>query len=383
MIERVPSALLFPDKQRLEFLDAMRGLAAVYVVVYHMLRLPQPNLVPPRWLETFALAGGTGVTLFFIVSAFSLYYTMPLRLNERSPTTSFYLHRFFRIAPLFYCLLAITLIRDHLLFGVTHSASEVVSSLTFVFNLIPLRQEGLVWAGWTIGVEVLFYAAFPLIYRRVKSRADAVTFMFACLLGWSAIQLMLDSVALPANWRTSILAWSVFRHLPTFAAGILIYHVYMSLDSAKIRSGHYKKIGDALVMGGAFWFMAYLRYWLPTIFGDDYYWQSPIFACICLGLALSPWTLLVNATTEYLGKISYSIYLTHPTIVFMLGPIYRWLYDQLPSLTVAFLASLALTLTVVVPISSMTYRFIEEPGIRLGKLFATKLRARPAVVSPV
>ena len=111
-----------------------------------MLLLPQPNLVPPRWVERFALAGGTGVTLFFIVSSFSLYYTMPLRLREPNPTFSFYLHRFFRIAPLFYFLIVFTLIRDRLIFRTGHSAVDVASSLTFVFNLIPLKQEGFVWA---------------------------------------------------------------------------------------------------------------------------------------------------------------------------------------------------------------------------------------------
>jgi peptidoglycan/LPS O-acetylase OafA/YrhL len=376
MIEPVPSAIPSPDKRRLEFLDALRGLAATYVVIYHMLLLPQPNLVAPRWVETFALAGGTGITLFFIVSAFSLYYTMPLRLRESSPLSSFYLHRFFRIAPLFYFVLVLSLIRDSWLFGRIHSVADVALSTAFVFNLVPLKQEGLVWASWTIGVEMLFYLVFPLIYRRVKGRAEAATFVFVCLLGWSALQLMLDYLMIPTEWRTSVLQWSVFRYLPTFAAGILAYHIYMSLDAAKIRDGHFKSVGDALVMGGIFAFMAYLHSWLPTVFGDGYYWQGVIFACIFLGLALSPWTLLVNALTRYLGEISYSIYLVHPTVVFMLSPVYQWVYQRSPSLTVAFLGSLTLTLAIVLPISSLTYRLIEAPGVLLGKRVAATLRAR-------
>ena len=63
--------------RRLEFLDALRGLAAAYVLMYHMVFVAQPNLALPRWVEKVAHAGGSGVTLFFIVSAFSLYYTMP------------------------------------------------------------------------------------------------------------------------------------------------------------------------------------------------------------------------------------------------------------------------------------------------------------------
>jgi peptidoglycan/LPS O-acetylase OafA/YrhL len=378
MIEPVQSTtMISSDKRRLEFLDALRGLAAIYVVIYHMLLLPQPNLVPPRWAAKFALAGGTGITLFFIVSAFSLYYTMPLRLKERSPVGSFYLHRFFRIAPLFYVLLVLSLIRDRWLFGQPHAALDVALSAAFVFNLVPLKQEGLVWASWTIGVEMLFYLAFPLIYRRVKSCAEAVTFVFVCLLAWSAIQLLLDYPVIPASWKASILQWSVFRHLPTFAAGILVYHVYMSLDAAKIHAGHFKSVGDAFIMAGLFGFMAYLQFWLPTVFGDDYYWQGVIFGCIFVGLALSPWTLFVNVLTRYLGKISYSIYLVHTTVVFMLTPVYHFVYQRSPSLSVAFLACLTLTLAIVLPISTLTYRLIEEPGMWLGKRVAALMRARP------
>ena len=63
--------------KRLDFLDALRGLAAAYVVVYHMILLPDPHLATPEWASKVAHAGGSGVMLFFVISAFSLYYTMP------------------------------------------------------------------------------------------------------------------------------------------------------------------------------------------------------------------------------------------------------------------------------------------------------------------
>jgi peptidoglycan/LPS O-acetylase OafA/YrhL len=367
------------DKRRLEFLDALRGLAAVYVVVYHMLLLPQPHLSAPRWAEKFAMAGGMGVTLFFIVSAFSLYYTMPLRLKEKNPTLSFYLHRFFRIAPLFYFLMVMTLIRDRVLFNATHSAFDIATSATFVFNLIPTKQEGFVWAGWTIGVEMVFYAVFPLIYSRIRTISNAVAFAFVCLLFWMLLQLALQYMVIPPEWSASILQWSTFKHFPVFAMGIVVYQIFMALDSGKLHAGFYAGIGNAFLWGGIFGFMALLQGWLPNIFGDGYYWQGIVFGCLFLGLALSPWRLVVNTITGYLGKISYSIYLNHTTAVFLLAPAYYWLYAHTPSLTLAFLASLGLTLAIVLPFSALTYRFIEKPGIRLGKVVADKLRARHAM----
>lgn len=367
-----------PARARLEFLDALRGLAAVYVLVYHMLLLPQPNLLAPRWAEKVALNGGTGVTMFFIVSAFSLYYTMPLRLRERSPTFNFYLHRFFRIAPLFYFLIAATLVRDAWAFGVRHSLPEIGASMAFLFNLIPTRQEGFVWVSWTIGVEMLFYAVFPLLYARVKTLGASIALFFAALMLWQVVGLVLDYSVMPEAWKQSILHWNVLRHFPIFAVGIVIYHVFVSLPHAHAPSESATGTGNALVWAGVFGYAALLQGWLPNVFGDSYYWQGLVFACMFMGLALSPWRLVVNRATRFLGKISYSVYLVHTTVIFFLAPVYHWIYRHAPSLTACFLGSLALTLLLVLPLSWLTYRFVEEPGIRLGKRISRRLADRAA-----
>jgi peptidoglycan/LPS O-acetylase OafA/YrhL len=367
-----------PARARLEFLDALRGLAAVYVLVYHMLLLPQPNLLAPRWAEKVALNGGTGVTMFFIVSAFSLYYTMPLRLRERSPTFNFYLHRFFRIAPLFYFLIAATLVRDAWAFGVRHSLPEIGASMAFLFNLIPTRQEGFVWVSWTIGVEMLFYAVFPLLYARVKTLGASIALFFAALMLWQVVGLLLDYSVMPEAWKQSILHWNVLRHFPIFAVGIVIYHVFVSLPHAHAPSESATGTGNALVWAGVFGYAALLQGWLPNVFGDSYYWQGLVFACMFMGLALSPWRLVVNRATRFLGKISYSVYLVHTTVIFFLAPVYHWIYRHAPSLTACFLGSLALTLLLVLPLSWLTYRFVEEPGIRLGKRISRRLADRAA-----
>src|SRR5688572_12152133 len=119
-----------PGVPHLHFLDALRGLAAFFVIVYHMVLMPEPDLAVPRWGHLVAHNGGMGVTLFFVVSAFSLFYTMPLRLREPRPWVSFFVHRFFRIAPLFYLWIVLSLIRDKALFGVDHGLREVVASAT-------------------------------------------------------------------------------------------------------------------------------------------------------------------------------------------------------------------------------------------------------------
>ena len=151
--------------RRLEFLDSLRGLAALYVIFYHTALIPSPALTVPDWAAPVVLSGGTGVTLFFVVSAFSLCRTMRSYAAEPYPLAAFAVPRLLRIAPLFYVVLTLSLARDAL-YLLSHSTVEVAANALFVFNFWPGHETGIVWASWTIGVEMLFYAVFPLVYAR-------------------------------------------------------------------------------------------------------------------------------------------------------------------------------------------------------------------------
>jgi len=364
---------------RLDFLDALRGLAAFYVIVYHMALLPEPDLDVPQWANLIAHNGGMGVTLFFVVSAFSLYYTMPLRLREPKPWVSFFVHRFFRIAPLFYLWIVLSLIRDKVLFDVGHGVREIAASTAFVFNLVPQGQEGFVWASWTIGIEMLFYVAFPLYFLYARDRWRAITLALGLWLAWVAVQGLLPYFPMEQKTHDMFVQWTFLRHLPVFACGALAYHLLLPNGEFHDRP---REIGVALSVIAVAIFVALVNGWLPTVFGDLYYWQGLLFMLLLLGLGWAPVKLAVNTVTRYFGRISYSMYLNHPTIVFLLAPAYAWIYAQGMGSTVSFLSCLGLTTAAVVAASELTYRFVEYPGMRLGKKANTWLSQRFAAAPP-
>jgi peptidoglycan/LPS O-acetylase OafA/YrhL len=356
---------------RLAFLDSLRGWAAVYVMLYHTALIPQPALHVPGWAASVVLTGGTGVTLFFVASAFSLCRAARPGESHGVPLAAYAVRRFFRIAPLFYVVLAATLLRDFRVFGVQHEPTTILANVTFLFNLWPGKEEGIAWASWTIGVEMLFYAIFPVLVARADTLSRAAVALLLTLLVAALYTALLHYLQLPPTLQSLQDRYGVVHHLPVFTAGLLAYRIfqrYIEPGAAPLAAG------TALLLAAAYLYASLISGNLGSPpFHSGYYWQAVVYGAIVLGLAIHPNKLLVNPVTLYLGKISYSLYLLHPMIVFALIPFYRLVEARGWPSTISFGLCAAVTLTAVVACATITYAFIEAPGMRLGARITGRL----------
>lgn len=375
-----PSPPRAAEPRRLDFLDALRGLAAVYVIAYHLIYIPSPNLAVPAWARLWAINGGTGVTLFFVISAFSLFYTTPARFKQRLPWVSYAMHRLFRIAPLFYLWIVLTIVRDHFIFHAAHPWGEIAASAGFVFNFIPTHQEGFVWASWTIGVEMLFYVVFPFIYVRVKNVTGAIALALGLMLAWMFIQVVVDYLKISPAASASMHQWFFPRFLPEFSMGAIAYfllkdHVPRLSQDERIA----RPLGLLLVLAATYLYVAIMQNVGQVGLPDNRYAKAVCCLLLVIGLSLRTLKSLVNRLTVFLGKISYSIYLAQPTAILLLEPVYKKIYTASSGsmgVSVAFVGSFLLTLAVVIPVATLSYYLIEKPGIKLGKRVYARIEAR-------
>ena len=88
-------------KQRLGFIDVLRGFAALFVICFHTTLIPHPNLPYPVVIHNVIDLGWSGVTLFFIISAFTMCLTLDNRTTESNWILKFYFRRAGRILPLY------------------------------------------------------------------------------------------------------------------------------------------------------------------------------------------------------------------------------------------------------------------------------------------
>jgi peptidoglycan/LPS O-acetylase OafA/YrhL len=365
-------------RQRLAFLDALRGLAASITVLYHLAYVGGVR-IPPGF-SGFVNFGATGVMLFFVVSCFSLFYTMPGRLKQSRPLLSFYIHRFFRIAPLFYLWIIIQCVLSAKVYGVEKWSAGLWQNVFFVFNLFPGKQTGIVMASWTIGVEMLFYAVFPLIYFKTKNVIDAIALTVGTMLVYLLTLFLLPRLRIGAAAAASYEAWFFLKDIPIFAFGTICFFIVR--DRLVARGGDRDRaMGLFLLLIATYLMVARGAGWVGDgVFGGHpYVWPAISYSLLLIGLSLNPLKLLVNRVTQFLGAVSYSLYLAHAPMILILRPVYARIMSAVTSPLVGYIACAAFTFAVVLPLAYLTYRFVELPGIQLGKAFYARVVRRKAV----
>jgi peptidoglycan/LPS O-acetylase OafA/YrhL len=213
---------------------------------------------------------------------------------------------------------------------------------------------------------MMFYLIFPLIYGYVKDVWKATAFIFIFILVWLAYQTLIPFIY-EASSASLVETWTFIRFLPVFAVGGVVHFIVQDIHSraeVKLQAS----IGLLLVTVALYSYLALLNDQLKWLFMDARVWQGLIYGTLVVGLCLNPLRIFVNRFTTYLGKISYSLYLGHTTVVLFLTPVYRHIYALTGYITVPFLLCYFLTLAIAIGLADITYRFIEAPGVRLGKV---------------
>jgi peptidoglycan/LPS O-acetylase OafA/YrhL len=355
----------FPS--RIDALDALRGFAALLIFVFHYFALfpfARGALFEPMAgavLNYF----GMGVPLFFALSGLSLclgFFEMrssPLFLRQ------FFVRRFLRIAPLFYFATLVWV----LIFGsrgVPPDPIQLISTVTFVFNLLPGLHESAVAAGWSIGVEMLFYASFPCVVTFVTGLRSALAFFAASSLV-SVVSNRFLSRELPKSTYSGL---SAAVHLHYFAAGIVAYFVVRAWASHASTRRHRRAAAGgmlALFVVASIWFLTSGSLVGGLLDGAliRTAWALPICGILVLGTLASPMTIV--RPFARLGEWSYSVYLLHPICLYFL---FEYLKSN-PSIdlnaSTRFGTYFIVGLVGLLGLSALTFRFIESPFLRLGR----------------
>jgi peptidoglycan/LPS O-acetylase OafA/YrhL len=342
---------------RLRFPDGLRGFAALAVVFPHstgLFALARPNAAS-RFVVENAHYGANGVPVFYVISGFVIAYA--LRRSVMTPRTAgaFLLRRSIRLDPPYWAAIALALavrVLQRAVAGATDwpTGPAVVAHLLYLQEILGYPEINAVF--WTLCQEFQFYLAFATVLAIVHFSA-----------GPSGANPGARAATVFGAIYVASLAWPA--HLLTVPGA----HVFV------LANFH-------MFLGGA------LTWWtLDGLLSERAWWAGAGLLALCLALHPIDWEATCLVTTaalyaagrwntmstwlrgraiQYLGRISYSLYLVHVPIAIVLLGLRTRIAPH--SNAVAFIM-LGVLFALVIAAAHVMHWAVEAPCIRWSKRF--------------
>ena len=354
---------------------AIRGIAALLVVLLHLQEILLWGDIDLDHISPFIRKGYLWVDCFFILSGFILSYVYAgtLKVSVLSEfqkvTVGFLRARFARIYPLhLFTLCLMLVIRQSALWarssdaGLFWGANDLRSFMTNVFLLQSWElHDSTTWnrPSWSISTEAFAYLLFPLlclIHARMR-RFFTLLLIFVPMLGYST--LFAVEHALDQTFHLGLL-----RCVSGFVLGMGVFYTWQAIKLRERR--RFFALQIPLVVG--------LIFSMHMTKHDGV--AVGLFAALVFLTADDEGLLarfLRQPTLLRLGMVSYSVYMVHYPVIYFASE-YKWfLFDYWVGRGVCSAEILSIVLflffgTLVIALSTLTYRFIEIPARRrLGR----------------
>ena len=349
--------------------------------------------------------GYLGVALFYVISAFLLYrpfYRARVHGHARPNLKSYFIRRAVRILPAYW--VALTII------GLADGHSELFTlhgfigwyCLTFIYSdgSFILNQ---ILPAWTICVEASFYVFLPvwsLLAARVASKSKnpfrvelvLLAVLAAASVVWKLV--VLHNLVGPDTAKRGMVVLPA--SLDVFAAGMALAVVSVRYEE-QIRTG---QVSAALRSGALWWVSALIGYGAMcalvdprSLFGDDSHahillislMKIPICIAIAMPAVFGPGSserragpvreLLGSKPVQWVGKVSYGLYLWHIFVIMHLkrgGPI--GITPLFPNAAIEWLPLIAvIAYQLTLAIAALSWRLVERPAMHRGRRLARRV----------
>lgn len=362
--------------KRLECLDGLRGLLAVYVMLSHM----APFAMLPAWIAHPLSHGGAAVDVFFMLSGLVIVGSLDKYQHQPRP---FLIARAARIYPVFLVVFAFAIIVQPLPRGLeamtwlppdglarglwaegwpNHWPVDVLAHLTMTHGLFPNFTFPYIWvsllgAAWSLSTEWQFYVLALWFGRCWGTWPGGLRKMAWALLGIAAVGWVWHALT-PETWGFS--------------------RAFLG------NKGHYFALGVVsalIVRDRASGWPAYIPVLVATLalcwlHGGPVKLLPPLLWTLCLTIQLWPHLLgfslparvLRSAPMQWLGALSYCIYLTNEPIQKLFGITLVWLVQGDALLFTAIWLPGAFLLPLLA--SAWLHRWVELPALGWGRRLA-------------
>lgn len=366
-----PERLYFPN------LNGLRAIGASIVMIGHIEFLKLFWKVPAyQW---FPVPGKIGVALFFALSGFLISSLLmnELKVTETISLKKFYYRRILRIWPLYYLvvILSIFIFNQIGFLEVPKYSENVLPNLTLtnililVFLLPNLTHYYIPYADqrWSIIVEEQFYLLQPLVVKLLKKRKYLVIaftiFTFSRELFLGALWLTGLEHRIPGGVVSGLSVQ--LKYLGCIAVGCLFSMFFFRRENL-MKAILFTKAAQWLTVLVLCVAVAAGHYFLFTEEVLDYRVYTLLFAIIVINASQNPATIfkLETKLLNFLGSISYGIYMYHPVCIGLAIAIGLRFNDN-PFVQNLIIYTVSIPLTILV--SWLSFKYFESFFLKLKK----------------
>lgn len=364
------------DSGRFDTLDGVRGIAATMVAIHHSFffygyatsGIWSLNYLGMGRLQVIVdYMGKASVSLFFMITAF-LFWGKVLNSPKGIDWYGFYIKRFFRIVPLYvvavFLSFSYVIITTKTPFTILPYLRDSFYWLTFDFigtpNINGFPFSGSIVAGvfWSLSYEWMFYFLLPLFSVFAVSKRTSIFIII----------LMFALSAFVYAFNISIKYWTQV-HILCFIIGGGCAHI----------SKYYPKMINMMKVPVLSAFAVGVFLVCVANF-DAPYSHVPsiligiVFLIISSGNSI--FGMLNLKLIKMLGAISFSIYILH-------GIVFTTLFSPMIKSGVSFQLAAAITIPVIIAVSTISYIVIERPFIDRGRVFSKGMPDNIQLSKPV
>jgi peptidoglycan/LPS O-acetylase OafA/YrhL len=362
-----------PINDHIGYLDSVRGIAALMVLVYHYIGWKYHDEMSVRIANIF-VSGDDAVSFFFVLSGFVLSYKY-LVLDHSLDLRHFFIARVFRLLPGFFvAVLSIAFLWNWPLD--LHKMKEL-----FILNSQEIYQELFLFrnrtrfygAGWTLGVELLVSMMVPFMVLIAKRDKRMMVAFAGCLL-------------LIGNGLLS-------RFHVHFALGVILATFYYDIISDDFNKSRWHRYRWFIIPVGVLLFVftpiQKISPLGPTLMDllnylqIDFYLFSGVGAFILLGALInSPKAqrFFDIGLWRFYGRISYGIYLIHWFVVSLIYDHWDDVLSVMPNVKVAFFVMFIVCIAASTLLALAIHYVVELPFMRYGKRLTKKLKPSTLIV---
>jgi len=355
----------------LQGLNGLRAIAAIAVVISHTtLSLENFGLIPtifgsdkngnPKGL----LLASYGVSIFFALSGFLITY---LLLKEKEKTKSinvkkFYIRRLLRIWPLYYLYIAIIFV-VYTLFSISYDASIIPFYIFLAANIPIIINNMLPFAGhlWSIGVEEQFYLFWPWVAKIKNEKLFNYSIFLVLIL--FLLKIIFWIINYKYNFSFPLVFLSVTRiHIMIIGAiGAMLY--YNNSKYIKYITSYWTQSFSWLII----LMVALNKFHISSLIDNEIVGLITIFIIFSQITRKNYIINLENKLMNFIGKISYGVYVYHPVIIFLAHKTFgKFQSSSIQNYIIVFILILSLTIS----IAYISYTFYEKRFIELKSKFA-------------